>query len=241
VLGAHDERVLSTIVTLADLYRQSGRPQMGEPLLQKALAARAEAVGRNHASLADALRALADIELALERYGEADAYISRAIALSVKAEKDQLQIAQLFGTRSEIARRQGQLGRAEDFLKRALALHEKARRTDPNSQLGHAFTLLRLAQLYQQSEREQDATVMAERALRICEQALGPDHPVVANQLETVRAAVAPMKATRCASVPSSSRNGLSARTASSSPNHSKGSASLTVCRAGARMPYPFC
>ena len=70
VLGAHDERVLSTSVTLADLYRQSGRPQMGEPLLQKALAARIEAVGRNHASLADALRALADIELALERHSE---------------------------------------------------------------------------------------------------------------------------------------------------------------------------
>ena len=186
VLGAHDERVLSTIVTLADLYRQSGRPQMGEPLLQKAVAARAEAVGRNHASLADALRALADIELALERYSEADAYISRAIDLSVKAKKDQLQIAQLFGTQSEIARRQGQLGRAEDLLKHALALHEKARRTDPNSQLGHAFTLLQLARLYQQSERDQDATVMAERALRICEQAFGPDHPVVASQLETV-------------------------------------------------------
>src|SRR5262249_29665146 len=47
VLGAYDERVLSTIVTLADLYRQSGRPQMGKPLLQKALAARIEPAGGN--------------------------------------------------------------------------------------------------------------------------------------------------------------------------------------------------
>ena len=186
VLGAHHERVLSTIVTLADLYRQSGRPQMGEPLLQKALAARAEAVGRNHASLADALRALADIELALERYSEAEAHISRAIDLSMKAKKDPLQIAQLFGTWAQIARHQGHLGRAEDFLKQALAVHEKEHRTDPNSQLLHAFTLLQLVQLYQQWERDQDATALAERALRICEQALGPDHPVVASQLETV-------------------------------------------------------
>jgi CHAT domain-containing protein len=186
VLGAHDERVLSTIVTLADLYRQSGRPQMGEPLLQKALEARIEAVGRNHASLADALRALADIELVLERYSEAEVHVSRAIDLSIKAKKDPLQIAQLFGTQSQIARRQGQLGRAEDFLKKALALHEKVRRSDPNSQLLHAFTMLQLVQLYQQSERDQDATVLAERALKISEQAVGPDHPVVASLLETV-------------------------------------------------------
>jgi CHAT domain-containing protein/tetratricopeptide (TPR) repeat protein len=186
VLGAHDERVLSTIVTLADLYRQSGHPQMGEPLLQKALEARIEAVGRNHASLADALRALADIELVLERYSEAEEHVSRAIDLSIKAKKDPLQIAQLFGTQSQIARRQGQLGRAEDFLKKALALHEKVRRSDPNSQLLHAFTMLQLVQLYQQSERDQDATVLAERALKISEQAVGPDHPVVASLLETV-------------------------------------------------------
>ena len=186
VLGAHDERVLSTIVTLADLYRQSGRPQMGEPLLQKALAARIEAVGRNHASLADALRALADIELVLERYSEAEAHIARAVDLSIKAKKDPLQIAQLFGTQAQIARRQGQLGKAEDFLKQALAFHEKVRRTDLNSQLTHALTMLQLVQLYQQSERDQDATVLAERALKISERAVGPDHPVVAGQLEVV-------------------------------------------------------
>ena len=186
VLGAHDESVLSTIVTLSDLYRLSGRPQMGQPLLQKGLAEREGAVGRNHLSLADALRALAEIELVLERYSEADAHISRAFALSKKAKKDPLQIAQILGTQSEIARRQGRVDDAEGFLKQALALHERERRTDPNAQLAHVFTLMQLTQLYQQSERDQEALLVAERALQISEKVLGPDHPGIASLLEAM-------------------------------------------------------
>ena len=39
LLGSHHEDVLSTTVTLASLYRFTGRPQLGEPLLKKAIAA----------------------------------------------------------------------------------------------------------------------------------------------------------------------------------------------------------
>ena len=100
VLGAHDLSVLSTIITLAQLYRFSGRPQMGEPLLREGLAQRERAMGRNHASLVDALRELAEIERSLQRYGEAEAHIGRALALAKKAKQDPKKIALLLGARA---------------------------------------------------------------------------------------------------------------------------------------------
>ena len=188
VLGPGHESVLSTIVTLADLYRLSNRPQMGEALLQQGLAERERAVGPHHPSLVDALKSLAEIELLSQHYSEAEAHIRRALALSKKAGQDPTQIAQLLGTQAEVERSQGRVEDAERSLKQALSLHEKAGRTETAAQFAHAFALMQLTRLYQQSERYQDATLLAERALAISEKLLGPDHPSVASQLEAVAA-----------------------------------------------------
>ena len=186
LLGAHHESVLSTTVTLARLYRLTGRPEMGEPLLREGLAQREQAMGRNHPSLVGALGELAEIERALQHYSEAEADIRRALALSKKAKLDTGQLALLLGALAEVELSQRRVAEAEGALKEALALHEKALRTDPAPQLGHAFTLMQLARLYQLSERYDDASLMAQRALGIIEKVVGPDHPTVASQLEVV-------------------------------------------------------
>jgi tetratricopeptide (TPR) repeat protein len=45
---------------------------------------------------------------------------------------------------------------------------------------------MQLTQLYQQSERDQEALLVAERALQISKKVLGPDHPGIASLLEAV-------------------------------------------------------
>jgi len=185
-LGPRHEDVLATIVSLADLHRYTNRSQLGEPLLREGLAERERVVGPIHPSLADALRVLAEIELALQHYSEAETHILRAIPLFIKGKQDPTQIAQLLGTQAEIERSQLRFAEAERSLKEALSLHEKADRTDPNAQMAHAFALMQLVRLYQQSKRDQDATIPAERALDISEKVLGPDHPTIAGRLEVV-------------------------------------------------------
>jgi CHAT domain-containing protein/tetratricopeptide (TPR) repeat protein len=189
LLGAYHEDVLSTTVTLAILYRTTGRPQMGEPLLKKAIAQRERAMGRNHVSLVEALRELGQIEGSLQRYGEAEADIRRALALSKRGKQEPQNIALILGALADLELSQRRFAEAERALKEALALHEKALLTDPTPQLGHAFTLLQLVRLYQWSERYEDADSLAERAFAIIEKRLGSDHPTLADQLEIVAAA----------------------------------------------------
>src|SRR5262249_9161375 len=175
-------------VTLAILYRTTGRPQMGEPLLRKAIAERERAMGRNHVSLVEALRKLAQIERSLLRYGEAEANIRRALALSKRGKQDPTRIALILGALADLELSQRRFAEAERTLNEALALHEKAVLTDSTPQLAHAFTLLQLVRLFQQLERYEDASSLAERAFPIIEKALGSDHPIVADQLEIVAA-----------------------------------------------------
>ena len=144
MLGAHDASVLSTIVALAELYRFGGRPQMGEPLLREGLAQRERAVGPNHASLVDALRELAETERSLQRYGEAETDIRRALVLAKKAKQDPKQIALLLGARATIELDQHKVTEAERSLQDALSLHDQALRTDPTPQNGHVLTLGRV-------------------------------------------------------------------------------------------------
>jgi tetratricopeptide (TPR) repeat protein len=78
------------------------------------------------------------------------------------------------------------LADAERALKEALSLHEKARRTDPQSQTAHVLSLLQLMRLYMLSDRDEQASPLGERTLAILEKVLGPDHPSIAGQLEVV-------------------------------------------------------
>src|SRR5262245_53930056 len=183
-LGAHHESVLSAAVTLAILYRVTGRPQMGESLLRDGLAQRERAVGRNHPSLVDALRELAETERSSQHYSEAEADLHRALAISKKTKQDSKQIALLLGALSEVELSQRRVAEAERSLKEALTLHEKALRTDPTPQLAHVFTLSQLMRLYQLSDRYDYANLLGERALGILEKMYGPDHPTVGDYLE---------------------------------------------------------
>src|SRR5262245_40479488 len=189
LLGAHHESVLSTTVALAALYRVTGRPQMGERPLKKAIAERERAMGRNHVSLIGALMELGQIEGSLQRYGEAEADMRRALALfkSVKRGKqDPNHIALILVPLADLELSQRRFAEAERTLNEALTIYEKARLTKST---GYAVTLLALVKVYTVSERHEDADLLlAERVFPLIEKEFGSDHPQVADQLGIVAA-----------------------------------------------------
>src|SRR5262249_23134103 len=100
----------------------------------------------------------------------------RALAISKIAKQDPKQIALLLG--AQVAVELGHAAEAERSLKEDVTRHETALPKDPTPQLAHAYTLLQLVWLYQQSECDAEAGLLAERVLGIIEQVLGPDHVI---------------------------------------------------------------
>ena len=191
-LGPSHESVLAVLDTLASLHRLNRRPDLSQTLLKRVLAAREEKLGRDHPALAEPLRGLAEAEVALQSWGEAEGHIRRALALS--AGRKPTERAQLLGTLAQIELGVGRSDAAERSLKQALGLHEEAAKTGSvtaAAQMAHMFTLLQLGGLYQQSDRPQEASMVTERVLVMMEKLVGPDHPSVATQLEVVASSYA--------------------------------------------------
>jgi CHAT domain-containing protein len=187
VAGPQHKSVLSTLDALANLYRLSNRPQLAEPLLKRALAEREGQLGPDSPQLAATLDDLAQVQIALQRFGDAEGSVRRALGLV--GERDPAQTAKLLTALSQIERGQGRLEEAAATLQRALALHDAAargRRPDPTQQMTRLLTVLQLGTLYQQLNRIEEAGQLAEQALDVVEKLLGPDHPVVASTLEAV-------------------------------------------------------
>ena len=187
-LGPSHESVLDVLGTLATVHRLNRRADLSQSLLKRVLAAREDKLGRDHPALTEPLRGLADAEVALQSWGEAERHIRRALALSEKAGRKPTDRAQLLGTLAQIELGLGRRDAAEQSMKQALGLHEEAARTgaSPTAQVAHLYTLLQLSGLYQQSDRYQEASVLMERVLSMMEKLVGPDHPNVATQLEVV-------------------------------------------------------
>ena len=188
-LGPTHESVLVVLGTLASVHRYNRHPELAVPLLERVLAAREDKQGRDHPALADTLRELSGVQAALHNWSEAERHIRRGLALSEKAGSKPTERAQLLDTLAQIEIGQGRRDAAERSLKQALDLHEAAARAGDKqavAQMAYMSTLLQLSGLYQQTDRPQEAAVLAERVLAIMEKMLGPDHPNVASQREAV-------------------------------------------------------
>jgi CHAT domain-containing protein/tetratricopeptide (TPR) repeat protein len=82
-------------------------------------------------------------------------------------------------------RTQGRYGEVEPLYRRALAIYEKAGRSEPQ---GLAITLDNLAEFYVAQRRYTEAEPLKKRSLAIREKALGPEHPSVAVGLQNLAA-----------------------------------------------------
>src|SRR5262249_10077047 len=112
-LGPSHEKVLAILGTLASVHSLNRRPDLALPLLQRVLTARENERGRDDPALAEALRGLAEAEVALQKWPEAEGHIRRDLLLSEKDGRKPTQRAQLLGILAQIEVGSGHVPAAE--------------------------------------------------------------------------------------------------------------------------------
>jgi tetratricopeptide (TPR) repeat protein len=134
--------------------------------------------GADHPYYAVALNQLGRVAQAQGKYGEAEAFFERALAIREKAlGANHSDVGQTLNNLANLYRAQGKYSEAEGLYKRALAIREKALGAN-HSDVGQ--TLNNLARVYRDQGNYGEAERLFNRALTIREQTLGPSHPDVA-------------------------------------------------------------
>ena len=161
-------------------YYLLGRYAEAEPLNERALMIRENALGRNHRDVAISLNNLARIYERLGRYDDAEALHRRAIAIEEKAAGAGRELAVSLNNLALVDLKVGRPGEAEQLTQRALALQQKIL---PAGDADVAQSLNNLAVAYRQLGRAADGEPLLKRAIAIKEQIFGPNHPEVAFHL----------------------------------------------------------
>jgi tetratricopeptide (TPR) repeat protein len=105
---------------------ERGRYTDAEPLFQRALAIREEALGTEHPDVATSLNNLAGLLSDTNRLAEAEPLFRRALAICEKAlGPDHPNVANSLNNLAELYKTQGQYAKAEPLYQRALAIWER--------------------------------------------------------------------------------------------------------------------
>jgi Tetratricopeptide repeat len=123
-----------------------GQYAAAEPLCQRALAIREEALGPEHPDVATSLNNLAEFYRAQGQYGKAVPLYQRGLAIREKAlGSEHRDVANSLNNLAELYRAQGQGGKAEPLHQPGLAIREKAQGPEHPAV---AISLNDLAELY---------------------------------------------------------------------------------------------
>jgi len=180
--GENHPDTATSMVWLADLYRDQGRYAEAEPLYRRSLTIREKALGPEHPDVAISLSDLAGLYRTQGRYGEVEPLYRRAIAIYEKSGPSRQQgLAITLDNLAEFYVAQRRYAEAEPLKKRALAIREKVLGPEHPSV---AIGLQNLAALYAEQGRYGEAEPLHRRALAIREKALGLEHPHVAFSLD---------------------------------------------------------
>lgn len=157
-----------------------GQFEQAEEHFRTALAMRRDSLGNKHPQVASILNNLADLLYLEGRAEETDSLYREALDL---LERDQfsLEVARSLNGLALLSNDAGDTVKAEEMLKRALAIHEKGQRRD------HAFAATvatNLGILYTHLGRYEEAGPMFERAKYIQDVKLREGHPDVAVRLQ---------------------------------------------------------
>jgi CHAT domain-containing protein/tetratricopeptide (TPR) repeat protein len=182
--GENHADTATSMVWLADLYRDQGRYAEAEPLYRRSLTIREKALGPEHPDVAMSLSDLAGLYGVQGRSGEVEPLYRRAVAIYEKAGPSKQQaLAITLDNLGECYLAQRRYAEAEQLKKRSLALREKVLGPEHPSV---ATGLHNLAALYAQQGRYAEAEPLDRRSLAIREKALGPEHPDVAYSLNSL-------------------------------------------------------
>ena len=158
-----------------------GQYMEAEPLYQRALHIREQALGPEHTAVARSLHNLADLYRVQGKYAEAEPLYQRALRIHELAlGPEHPDVASSLGGLATFYGEQGKYAKAEPLYQRALRILEQ--------QLGPEHSdvaqfLHGLATFYWVQDKYAEAEPLYQRSLRILEQQLGPEHPAVASPL----------------------------------------------------------
>lgn len=169
--GPHLRRA-SYLLTLAACDDAHGRYGSEESRLRQAVEMLEATVGTKHPTYASALNNLATLELVLGRNQDARAHVDQAWPIVEAAYTPwHPTYASVLTSRASLARATGDAASAERLAKQALDLLEG--QGESPWVATHANVV---GQLYGSLGRPAEARTLLERALRIAEKTLGPDH-----------------------------------------------------------------
>jgi tetratricopeptide (TPR) repeat protein len=184
VLGREHPSIAKSMVNLANVLRDTGRPADAEPLLREALVIEEKMVGLQDPSYGRTLTSLAAALQDMTRSEEAEELLRRAIAVGEAAlGRDHPDVAARLNNLALILRSDGRTSEAEELLREAIASGERG---PGREHAAVAIRLNNLAMLLRESGRFSEAEALFREAITAGEKTLGPDHPDVAVRLNNL-------------------------------------------------------
>ncbi|MBI2434409.1 MAG: tetratricopeptide repeat protein [Candidatus Hydrogenedentes bacterium] len=173
-----------TLDALGQVYTALGVFEKAEQYYQDALNTKQKALGGRHRDVPITLNNLADLHYIQGKTEDVESLYRRALDIN---ERDQLnlEVCRSLNGLALLQNDAGEYVKAEEHLKRAIEIHEKAQRRDHPYM---ATVLVNLGILYTNLGRYEEAQPLFERAQYIQNVALRPDHPDVAVRLHAMAA-----------------------------------------------------
>lgn len=167
---------------LADVYRVMGDLDKAEPMYKRALAIREKALGPDDLLVSASLNNIGNYYSSKKDYPEAEKSYLRSLEIREKKfnGKPHPWIVQSLYNLGDLRRRMDDLTKAEDYLRRALAVAEQIAGAD-NSIVAHP--LLGLANVYNENGDYDKAEPLYRRVLAIYDATFGAEHPTKAKML----------------------------------------------------------
>ncbi|MBD3222118.1 tetratricopeptide repeat protein, partial [bacterium] len=163
-----------SLINLANLLVETGRPAEALPLLEEALGIQREAFGEDHLyvaaaeiNLGSALVETGDPAAAGRHFTRGESILRRVYG------EDNALVARAMAARATAVRAGGDLAAAARLLREAVTMH---RRHLPTSPVNFAEALLELAEIEQERGEMARARDAAAEAAGVFEETVGPDH-----------------------------------------------------------------
>jgi tetratricopeptide (TPR) repeat protein len=177
VLAVHSDDPL-VLNNLGVVLTRAANYSEAELLLKRALEVDEKELGREHPDIAAHLGNLAELYRLQERYGEAEALSRRALDIDEKALGPVApQTATDLHILAEILHAEGHDEKAVLLYRAVIAIDEKQMASERPEDV--AMTLNNLAEVYRVHDMYSDAEPLYEKASRIIESSLGPEHPAM--------------------------------------------------------------
>jgi len=169
--------------SLASAYLGQANYGEAEPLYQRVLAIREQALGANHPDVAQALNNLGLVLQNEGRYDDAESVLKRALAIREALGANHPLVAQTLSSLGGVYNSQGRSAQAQGLFERALAIREQAFGADSREV---AYSLSAIGNVYRIRGRYAEAEALLQRALAILERELGASHLDVAQTLHNL-------------------------------------------------------